>query len=107
MFPRPGFERLAKVPAPNLQFQLIEFEGYFARVERARDGILYGRVIGLEEVIHFKGAFGRRVDAPVLSERASCARCPPIALAGSCAQAIMRPRLESQVAHPYRHGAIP
>jgi len=62
MFPRPGFERLAKVPAPNLQFQLIEFEGYFARVERARDGILYGRVIGLEEVIHFKAVTQRVVE---------------------------------------------
>jgi len=62
MFPQTGFARLAKVPAPNLQFQLIEFEGYYARVERARDGLLYGRVIGLEEVINFKAVTQRVVE---------------------------------------------
>jgi predicted HicB family RNase H-like nuclease len=50
------------VPAPNLQFQLIEFEGYYARVERARDGILYGRVIGLEEAINFRAVTQRVVE---------------------------------------------
>lgn len=33
---------------------IIEFEGYRARVQRSRDGMLYGRVIGLEEVINFR-----------------------------------------------------
>jgi predicted HicB family RNase H-like nuclease len=50
------------VPAQNLQFQLIECEGYYARVERARDGMLYGRVIGLEEIINFKAVTQRLVE---------------------------------------------
>jgi predicted HicB family RNase H-like nuclease len=33
---------------------LVECEGYYARVERDRDGTLYGRVVGLEEIINFK-----------------------------------------------------
>ena len=38
---------------------IIEIEGYHARIERARDGMLYGRVIGLEEIINFKAATQR------------------------------------------------
>lgn len=41
---------------------MIEFEGYRARVERARDGMLYGRVIGLEEIINFKAPTMRVVE---------------------------------------------
>ena len=50
------------MPANNLQSQLIECEGYYARVERARDGMLYGRVIGLEEIINFKAVTQRLVE---------------------------------------------
>jgi predicted HicB family RNase H-like nuclease len=41
---------------------LIECEGYFARVDRDRDGVLYGRVIGLEEIINFKASTQRVVE---------------------------------------------
>lgn len=41
---------------------VIEFEGYRARVERARDGMLHGRVIGLDEIINFKAATMRVVE---------------------------------------------
>jgi predicted HicB family RNase H-like nuclease len=41
---------------------LVEVEGYRARVERARDGMLYGRVIGLEEIINFKAPTMRVVE---------------------------------------------
>jgi predicted HicB family RNase H-like nuclease len=37
-----------------LVHSVIELEGYYAKVERGRDGFLYGRVIGLEEIINFK-----------------------------------------------------
>jgi predicted HicB family RNase H-like nuclease len=50
------------VPPLNLRLQLIECEGYYARVERARDGMLYGRVIGLEEIINFKAVTQRLVE---------------------------------------------
>ncbi|HEX6575590.1 MAG TPA: hypothetical protein VF042_11535 [Gemmatimonadaceae bacterium] len=33
---------------------LIEFEGYYAKLERAPDGMIYGRVVGLERTINFK-----------------------------------------------------
>ena len=42
--------------------QLIEFEGYRARIERARDGMLYGRVLGLEEIVNFKAPTMRVVE---------------------------------------------
>ena len=41
---------------------LIEFEGYRARIERARDGMLYGRVLGLEEIVNFKAPTMRVVE---------------------------------------------
>lgn len=41
---------------------LVEFEGYRARVERDRDGMLYGRVIGLNEIITFKAPTFRMVE---------------------------------------------
>ena len=42
--------------------QLIEFEGYRARIERAKDGMLYGRVLGLEEIINFRAPTMRVVE---------------------------------------------
>jgi predicted HicB family RNase H-like nuclease len=42
--------------------QLIEFEGYRARIERARDGMLYGRVLGLEEIVNFRAPTMRVVE---------------------------------------------
>jgi len=41
---------------------LIEFEGYRARVERARDGMLWGRVLELNEPINFKAQTVRVVE---------------------------------------------
>jgi predicted HicB family RNase H-like nuclease len=41
---------------------MIEFEGYRARVERARDGVLHGRVIGLNEIINFKAPTSRVIE---------------------------------------------
>ena len=41
---------------------MIELEGYRARVERCRDGMLYGRVLGLEEIINFKAPTMRVVE---------------------------------------------
>jgi predicted HicB family RNase H-like nuclease len=42
---------------------LVEYEGYRARVERDRDGILHGRVIDLDEVITFKAISFRLVES--------------------------------------------
>ncbi len=42
--------------------QLIEFEGYRARIERAHDGMLYGKVLGLEEIINFRAPTMRVVE---------------------------------------------
>ena len=36
--------------------QLIEFEGYRATIQRGTDGMLYGKVLGLNEVVNFKAA---------------------------------------------------
>ena len=41
---------------------LYEIEGYRARVERDREGILHGRVIEIEEVITFKAISIRLVE---------------------------------------------
>lgn len=41
---------------------LIEVEGYRARVERTRDGMLHGRVIEIHEVINFKASTFRMVE---------------------------------------------
>lgn len=41
---------------------LYEIEGYRARVERDREGILHGRVIEVEEVITFKAISLRLVE---------------------------------------------
>ena len=41
---------------------LYEIEGYRARVERDREGILHGRVIEIEEVITFKAISMRLVE---------------------------------------------
>lgn len=41
---------------------LYEIEGYRARVERDREGVLHGRVIEIEEVITFKAISIRLVE---------------------------------------------
>ena len=41
---------------------LIERDGYYAKVERDRDGTLHGRVIGLETIISFKAVTQRVVE---------------------------------------------
>jgi predicted HicB family RNase H-like nuclease len=41
---------------------LYEHEGYRARVERDREGILHGRVIDIDEVITFKAISIRLVE---------------------------------------------
>ena len=41
---------------------LIEVEGYRAKIERSRDGMLYGRVLGLEEIVNFKAVTMRVVE---------------------------------------------
>ena len=41
---------------------MVEIEGYRAKIERARDGMLHGRVIGLDEVINFKAPTKRIVE---------------------------------------------
>jgi predicted HicB family RNase H-like nuclease len=53
---------LIRLTPLNMMDFMIEFEGYRARVERARDGMLYGRVIGLEEIINFKAPTMRVVE---------------------------------------------
>ena len=42
---------------------LIEFEGYRARVERDRDGTLYGRVLEIDDVVNFKASAMRQVES--------------------------------------------
>jgi predicted HicB family RNase H-like nuclease len=41
---------------------LIECEGYRAKVERARDGMIYGKVLGLEEIVNFKAPTMRVIE---------------------------------------------
>ena len=41
---------------------LVEIEGYRARIERDREGVLHGRVIELHEVITFKATTLRMVE---------------------------------------------
>ena len=41
---------------------LMELEGYRARIERDRDGMLHGRVIEIEEVIYFRASTLRMVE---------------------------------------------
>jgi predicted HicB family RNase H-like nuclease len=45
-----------------LVHSIIELEGYYAKLERGLDGILVGRVIGLEEIIQFKAPTQRVVE---------------------------------------------
>ena len=45
-----------------MQSFLIERDGYYAKVERDRDGLLHGRVIGLDAVISFKAVTQRVVE---------------------------------------------
>jgi len=42
---------------------LIEFEGYRARVERDREGMFYGRVIEIDDVITFKASTMRQAES--------------------------------------------
>ncbi|HEX2723569.1 MAG TPA: hypothetical protein VHM24_11695 [Gemmatimonadaceae bacterium] len=41
---------------------LVEIEGYRARVERTRDGVLHGRVIEINDSITFKATTARMVE---------------------------------------------
>lgn len=41
---------------------VIEIEGYRARVERARDGTLFGRVLEMEDQLYFRAATMRMVE---------------------------------------------
>lgn len=41
---------------------LIEIEGYRARLERDRDGMIHGRVIDMENTINFKAPTQRLVE---------------------------------------------
>jgi predicted HicB family RNase H-like nuclease len=41
---------------------LVELEGYRARIERERDGTLRGRVLEMEEIIHFRASTMRMVE---------------------------------------------
>ena len=41
---------------------LVEIEGYRARIERDREGVLHGRVIEIHEVITFKATTQRNVE---------------------------------------------
>ncbi len=41
---------------------LVEIEGYRARVERDREGVLHGRVIEISEVITFRATTHRMVE---------------------------------------------
>ena len=41
---------------------LVELEGYRARVERDREGVLHGRVIEVHEVITFKATTVRMLE---------------------------------------------
>jgi predicted HicB family RNase H-like nuclease len=42
---------------------IVEIEGYRARVERDRDGILHGRVLEMEDQVYFKAPTVRMVEA--------------------------------------------
>ena len=42
---------------------LIEFEGYRARVERDREGMFYGRVLEIDDVVNFKASTMRQVES--------------------------------------------
>ena len=41
---------------------LIEFEGYRARVERDREGMFYGRVLDIEDIVNFKATSIRQIE---------------------------------------------
>ena len=45
-----------------MQSFLIERDGYYAKVERERDGMLHGRVVGLKTMISFKAVTQRVVE---------------------------------------------
>ena len=41
---------------------LVEIEGYRARVERDRDGTLFGKVLEMEDLVYFRAATMRMVE---------------------------------------------
>ena len=41
---------------------LVEMEGYRARIERDRDGVLHGRVIEIEETIYYRALTIRMIE---------------------------------------------
>ena len=55
---------------------LVEIEGYRARVERDREGVLHGRVIEINETITFKATTLRMVETKFAKAlQAYFARC--------------------------------
>ena len=42
---------------------IVEIEGYRARIERDKDGILHGRVLEMEDLVYFKAATIRMVES--------------------------------------------
>lgn len=42
---------------------VVEIEGYRARVERDREGMLHGRVLEMEDLVYFKASTMRMVEA--------------------------------------------
>lgn len=42
---------------------IVEIEGYRARVERDREGMLHGRVLEMEDLVYFKAATMRLVES--------------------------------------------
>ena len=41
---------------------IVEIEGYRARVERDKEGILHGRVLEMEDLVYFKAVTTRMVE---------------------------------------------
>ena len=41
---------------------VVELEGYRARVERDREGILHGRVLEMEDLVYFRASTMRMVE---------------------------------------------
>ena len=46
---------------------IVELEGYRARVERDKEGILHGRVLEMEDTVYFKAATARMIETKFAS----------------------------------------
>ena len=53
---------LSRIQLTTMLSYLVEIEGYRARIERDREGVLWGRVIEMEEIIFFKSVSTRMVE---------------------------------------------